>query len=233
MAKRLDDAGVLFETGYFMRGDRNIQFLKQQIAEGTFGKVTRIRGSNTHGAALGGWFDGEFRWMAEPRIAGIGGYGDLGTHSMDLMIWLMGDLSKVTAAVSNGTGRYPGCDEYGEGILQFQNGAIGTLAAGWDDVANPVSLEICGTEGHAVIVNGVLQFESKKTGKLDAKALEAKLPAKLSTPLELFLDAVNGKKDVPLVTAREAAYRSEATEALYEAAHGEKWVSVPPRPRNR
>jgi predicted dehydrogenase len=227
MARAIDEAGILFQTGYFMRGDRNILFLKQQIDKGAFGKITRIRGSNCHSGALGGWFDGEWRWMADPKIAGVGAYGDLGTHSLDILIYLMGRVSRVTATISPGTARYPGCDEFGEGILVFNNGVIGTLAAGWDDVANPVSLEVCGTEGHATIVNGKLHCYDKDGKELDAAKLAAELPAALSSPLDRFLDAASGKKDVPLVTPDEAAYRSAVMEALYQSAAEQKWVSVP------
>lgn len=230
MARTLDEAGVLFQTGYFMRGDRNIQFIKQQIDKGAFGKITHVRGCNCHGGALGGWFDDDFRWMADPKIAGVGAYGDLGTHSLDLLIWLIGPVSRVTATLAPGTARYPGCDELGEGILVFNNGVIGSLAAGWDDVANPVSLEVCGTQAHATIVNGQLHYFDKDGNEMDSAKLAVQLPAALASPLDRLLDAAGGKKDVPLVTPDEAAYRSAVMEALYQSAAGQKWVSIPPVP---
>jgi predicted dehydrogenase len=230
MARTIDDAGVLFQTGYFMRGDKNILFIKQQIERNAFGKITRVRGSNCHGGALGGWFDDEWRWMADPKIAGVGAYGDLGTHSLDILVWLMGDVARVTATLAPGTAHYPGCDEFGEGILVFKNGVVGTLAAGWDDVANPVSLEVCGTEGHATIVNGQLHYYDKDGAEMDAAKLAAQLPAALASPLDRFLDAATGKKGIPLVTPDEAAYRSAVMEALYQSAAGQKWVSVPAPP---
>ncbi len=230
MANAIDKAGVLFETGYFMRGDAKHLFLKEQIAKGSFGKITRIRGSNCHSGAMSGFFDGEYRWMADPKVAGIGGFGDLGTHSLDLMLWLNGDVSRVTATVDNGTAKYPGCDEVGAGLMVFNNGTIGDLDAGWDDVANPVTLEIYGTEGHATIINGQLYFQSKHVPGADGKTPWTKLPASLAAPMDLFLDAVLGKANVPLVTAREAAYRSAVTEAMYSAAREEKWLRTPPPP---
>jgi len=39
---------------------------------------------------------------------------------------------------------------------------VGTLAAGWDDVANPVNFLVSGTEGHACVVAGKLYFQSAK-----------------------------------------------------------------------
>lgn len=226
MAKALDDAGLLFTTGYFMRSDPKLIFLKEQCENGAFGTITRIRGVNVHNGALGGWFDGDMRWMADPSQSGVGGYGDLGTHSLDLLLWLINQpVDRVTADISNGTARYANCDEYGEGILHFHNGTIGTLAAGWDDVSNPVTLEICGTEGHATIMNGKLAFKSSKFPGSDDRRAWTKLPQGTTIPLDRFLDTLEGKKDVPpFVTADEAAYRSAVMEALYRGAKDHTWV---------
>jgi predicted dehydrogenase len=232
MADAIDKAGVQFQTGYFMRGDAKNVFLKRQIEAGAFGKITRVRGSNCHGGALGGWFDSkpddpasDWRWMADPKVAGVGGFGDLGTHSLDILLWLMGDVTTVTAQIDPGTGRYEGCDETGEGLLRFESGAIGTLAAGWDDVANPVSLLISGTEGHAAIVNGQLFFQSKHVEGADGKTPYESLPSAVPAGMDAFLNAVVGQRDSILVTAREAAYRSAVMEALYTGAKEGRWVA--------
>jgi len=224
MAKAIDDAGVMFQTGYFMRGDPKLQFLKEKVAKNAFGTITRIRGCNCHSGALGGWFDTEWQWMADPKQAGVGAYGDLGTHSLDLILWLIPhQVTRGTATISMGTSRYPGCDEYGEGVFVFDNGMIASLAAGWDDVSNPVSLEICGTEGHATIVNDQLYFMSKHVPGSDDKKAWTELPAAWPIPLEQFIEALNGKK-APLISADEAAYRCAVMEALYKGANAKAWV---------
>ena len=134
---------------------------------------------------LGGWFDekpadriNEWRRMANPKIAGCGAFGDLGTHSLDILLWMMGDVSEVTATLDNGTARYEGCDETGEAMMRFKNGTIGTLAAGWDDVANPVFFLLSGTEGHAAIINDQLFITSKKLEGADGKTPWTNLPVK-------------------------------------------------------
>ena len=43
MADAIEKAGVLYQTGYFQRGDAKHLFLKEQIAGGAFGKITRVR----------------------------------------------------------------------------------------------------------------------------------------------------------------------------------------------
>lgn len=232
MADAIEKAGVLFQTGYMRRGDEKHLFLKEQVAKGAFGKITRVRGSNCHNGALGGWFDArptdpanDWRWMADPKLAGCGAFGDLGTHMLDILIWLIGDVTAATAQVDQGTGRYGDCDETGEGLMRFSNGAIGTVAAAWTDLADPLTLVVSGTEGYAYVLHNQLYFQSKHIEGADGKQPWTKLPEKQSAGFEAFLDAVTGKKGAALVTAREAAYRSAVMEAMYEGARQGKWIA--------
>lgn len=228
MADAIERAGLLFQTGYFMRGQPINRFLREQIARGSFGTLTRLRVVNCHAGALNGLFDTEWRWMADPAVAGLGGFGDLGTHALDLLLWFLGDpaIARVTAQVGSATGRYGDCDEYGEGLIAFASGATGSLAAGWVDVSGHVTLEIGGTTGHAVVANGELFFESTAVSGADGKRPWKQLPQLLPHAFEQFLDALTGQEDVPLVTAREAATRSAVMEALYAGARQSAWVPV-------
>jgi len=226
MAEAIEKAGVFFQTGYFMRGNPAYRFVKEQIAQGAFGKITRLRMSNCHAGSLGGWFDTEWRWMADPQISGVGGFGDLGTHALDIMLWLLGGISRVTADIEVLTGRYGDCDELGEGLLKFENGVLGSLAAGWVDVSNPVTLELAGTEGHATVVNGQMYFYSQHVEGADGKTPWTALPEPWPHAFDLFLDAITGKTGVPLVGAREAAYRSAMMAALYQSSREKCWVDV-------
>jgi hypothetical protein len=226
MAAAIEQAKLLFTTGYFMRTNPRHIFLKQEIAKGHFGRITRVRGSNCHGGSLGGWFDKEWRWMADPKISGVGAFGDLGTHKLDILMWLFGDVESVTADIKTVTGRYPGCDESGEALIRFKNGITGTLAAGWVDVEDPVPLLISGTEGHAMMADGQLYYKSKQVPGSNSQDPWTKLAPELPSPLEQFLSAVAGAKDQPLVTPREAAARVVVMEALYEASRQRKWVKL-------
>ncbi len=226
MADAIERAGVLFQTGYFQRGNPVHLFLREQVQQGAFGQITRYRQSNCHAGALNGLFDGEWSWMADPAQAGVGGFGDLGTHALDIMLWLLGEVESVTASVGQGTARYPGCDETGEGLLRFRNGVIGSLAAAWDDIADPVTLLVSGTQGHATVFRGQLYFQSQGVEGADGKTPWTSLPTAWPHAFDLFLDAITGEPDVPLVTAREAAYRSAVMEALYTGAQQGTWVAV-------
>jgi predicted dehydrogenase len=226
MASAIDNANLLFTTGYFMRTMREHLFLKQQIAAGNFGTITRVRGSNCHSGSLGGWFDGEYRWMADPKIAGVGAFGDLGTHSLDIMMWLMGEVASVTADIKIVTNHYANCDESGEALLKFQNGTTGTLAAGWVDIDNPVTLQISGTHGFASIINGQLYFRSEKVKGAEGNKPWRDLPSSPPPPILQFFGALAGKTTDTLVKPQEAAARVATMEAAYKGARTGSWVKV-------
>lgn len=228
MSRQIADAGVLFQTGYFMRGNPAVLKIRDMLAAGIFGKVSRVRASNCHWGSIGGWFDArpdkpheDWRWMADPKRAGVGAFGDLGTHVLDLLLWLFGPIKTVYCEIDLVTERYPDCDEAGEALIRFESGTIGTLAAGWVDHANPVLLQVSGTDAHAAIIDGKLHVKSPKH-KLDG--IIEDLPAAWPHAFDLFLDALEGKK-VELVSAAEAADRSAAMEAMYQAAKSREKVT--------
>ena len=218
MAKAIEQAGVLFTTGYFNRCLPAHLFLKEQIEKGNLGKITRVRASNCHDASLGGWLGGEWLWMTDPKVAGVGAFGDLGTHMLDILMWMFGDVQSTTADIKVAVGKYGDTDECGEALFRFKSGVTGTLAAGWVDVENPVTLLISGTEGK-------LYFKSSKVPGANGQQPWTDLPAALLAPINLFVDAIGGKTGLPLVTPREAAARVRVMEAMYEGAKTQAWVA--------
>ena len=234
MADAIEKAGVAFQTGYFMRGFADVQMLRKLVQDGSLGKITRARASNCHTGSLGGWFDDRpdapentWLWMTDLKQSGVGAFGDLGTHVLDILIWILGDVQAVTGQIDPVTARYPGCDESGEALVRFKNGAIATLAAGWVDHADPVKFLVSGTEGHAAIIDGKLQVVSKKLATFDGTGAvrSSEMPKSWPHAFELFLDKLAGK-DVTLVGAREAAYRSAVMSAIYKAAATNSWVNI-------
>ena len=66
--------------------------------------------------------------------------------------------------------------------MKFKNGVTVTLAAGWVDVDNPVTLLISGTEGHAVIFHDQLYFKSNKVKGADGREPWHDLPSGQPAP---------------------------------------------------
>jgi len=229
MQKAIDDAGVIFQTGFFMRGEAHHLFIKQLIEDGTLGMITRVRHSNAHAGSLEpkfdpdkGWFEDGWMWMTRLEEAGVGAYGDLGAHALDILMWLLGDVDMVTAQIGAKIKKYE-CDEFGEGLIRFKNGVLGTLGAGWSDIWDPVRILVAGTQGTVYATgDGKVYLKCDNLDGADGSEW-TDLPDALPHAFDLFLDALNGK-DVPLVTAKEAADRTAVMEAMYIAAESNSWV---------
>ena len=227
----IKENGVLFQTGHFMRYDRALRFVKQEIDAGNLGTVTRARHSNCHSGAIAGWFDKDYRWFFHKDQAGGGGFYDLGCHSVDILNYFFGPIESATAALGTKAIKYAAIDEYGESILKFKNGVLATVAGGWVDVANPVSLVVSGTEGHITQFDGRIYYSSKKTkvpgadGKTPMDV--GNFPPAAAHPFEIFFDVIAGKADKSeLIPVEDALNVCRAMEAMYLADKLGSWVRV-------
>ena len=226
IAEAIEKAKVLFTTGYHLRTIPKYLFVKENLDKGNLGKIVRAECSFSNDCVLQGAFDQELQWTVDAKWGALGGFADTGTHALDMLMWLLGDVDSVTADIRTVLGRYPNCDETGQGLLQFHSGVTGTLSAGWVEPENPVALLVVGTEGHAVIHNDRLYLRTKKVPGADGARPWGKLPAGPDHPLLQFVSAIAGQKNLPLVTAREAAARVKVMEGFYQAARQRRWVTV-------
>ena len=126
MAAAIEKAKVIFTTGYFMRTDPVLLFLKDQVRKG------QLR-QNFPGARfkLSQRFAGplvlrnpDIRWMGRSEDRGSPApSGIWGRMPWISLMWMFGDVESITADVKVVTGNYGDCDESGEGLMQFQKTA--------------------------------------------------------------------------------------------------------------
>lgn len=205
LAQVITQAEIIFHAGYFLRELPAHKFVRDQIRQGAYGRVTRARAAFSHGGALRGWFDA-YPWMLDSAQAGFGGFGDLGAHALDLLMWLFskepfGEAEAVGAEIAR-VDDYP-FDTHGEGMVKFGS-VLGTVAASWVDAAGLMALEVYGTEGYARVKNGTL--EGGPTSVLS-------VAPSADMGLDVFLDALTGQP--ALVSPSEAARNVELLEGLY------------------
>lgn len=225
IAGAVEEAGVIFQTGYFQRSLAPHLYLRDHIRKGTFGAINRVRLSFCHSGAIRDIFR-DYLWMTERSRTGVGAFGDLGAHLLDLLVWLLGDVESVTAATGRAIAAYgEDCDEYGEGLVRLKNGALASLAAGWVDAADPITLQISGTKATAFVRDRAEVYMVSEALGQDGSAPVADLPAALPHALDLYLDALDGKP-APLVSVREAANVTALLGACYQAIDTNAWVSV-------
>ena len=144
------EAGVKLMVGCDRRFWTHNQWTKQLITEGIIGNLLMSRGSlHEH------WYNyqnhvarTEFR--LDCKVAGGAALNDTGAHVIDLLTWL--NDSKVKRAV--GVARrmampesYTQCDDTALVMVEFENGAVGTVSCNRFSPAVNQMTELCGTEG--------------------------------------------------------------------------------------
>jgi predicted dehydrogenase len=221
MQAAIEKAGLVFQTGFFMRSDPKVRFLKQEVEAGNLGTITRARYTNCHSGALGGWFDTQWRWIADADLAGGGGFADLGAHALDILLWTLrptcGAVKNVAGMVGTATKRYGDIDEYGAGLLQFENGAIAEVEASWVDPKLSAPVEINGTRGQIQIKDGKVFYYSELVEGADGGEW-TELPNGGPHAFELFWDKLEEKElAVPLITIDEAAEEARVMARLYQS----------------
>ncbi|MBV9852262.1 MAG: Gfo/Idh/MocA family oxidoreductase [Armatimonadetes bacterium] len=224
MADAIRAAGVTFQTGFAMRSGGVSRFITREVQAGHLGRITRVRYSNCHQAALAGWFDTEWRWLTDPKLAGGGAFLDLGAHVLDQIVHIFpkteGEVTHVAASLGNRGGRYgTQIDEYGTGLLTFASGASAVLEASWIDPQLRSPLEVFGTEGQIQVKDGGLFYYSQHVEGMDGKTPVTGLSPQAPHAFDQFWDALLGRElPVPLVPVEEAAQGSALMERLYHAA---------------
>ena len=218
----VEKANVEFQTGFFMRSNGAIQFAKAEVAAGNLGKITRMRHTNCHDAAIGGWFHPDWEWIPNKALAGGGGFADLGAHSLDIILMILrpvcGEVKKVAASLGSGFVRYADIDEFGTGLVTFESGATAVVEASWIDPKLHSPIEINGTEGQIHIVGDKVFYYSKHVAGADGGEVQ-NLPESAPHAFQLFFDKLNGKPiAVPLVTIEEAAEEARIMAEMYLAA---------------
>ena len=120
--------GVTFNyTGYPM-----IRHAKQLIADGLIGKLRVVQAEYPQGwlaTALEKTGQKQASWRTDPKLAGAGALGDIGSHSFQLAEFVTGEkVSEVAADVSTLVPGRP-IDDNVNLLLRFAGGARGSLWA--------------------------------------------------------------------------------------------------------
>jgi len=129
-------AGIVHMTGYNYRFVPAVQLARQLIREGRLGKIRHFRARYCDDSMVDPQVP--YGWRHSKVRAGSGVIGDLAAHVIDLARCLVGEISAVSAASRIFVERRPR-REGGEGtvdvedaieaVVEFANGAVGTLEA--------------------------------------------------------------------------------------------------------
>ena len=217
-------------SGYFMPFAAQAQGLAQLIATDQLGNITHISHRNTHQAAYGRWFDSDaLAWFADKKLAGGGALLDLGTHSVHYLRSLFGPVTKVWAHVTNLSGNYATVDDYGVIMLQFANGLLGRIEAGWVQQGGPKGIEIFSDTASVYQSDAGLQVDLADKSDLALPELAAQ-----PDRLDRLLAIIDGRLSADAM-AEDMQCCVDAVAimcATYASAEQGSWVDVEQIPLN-
>ena len=200
-------------------------YAKQLITSGVLGDILLFE--NT----FAGHVDMTKRWNSNPDVSGGGVLIDNGTHSVDIVRYLLGPIESIQTIEGK---RYQ--DLAVEDTVRIHAKTItGTLAAmdlSWSiNKQTPWYASVYGTRGTVLV--GWKESKYKRTVDSDWTVFGSgydKVQA-FTSQLNNFCNAIHGIEPL-LITSEDAIASSEAIQRAYESLQKDDWISLdPPRVR--
>ncbi|MBB6732622.1 Gfo/Idh/MocA family protein [Cohnella zeiphila] len=249
MAKTAADARRMAETarrtgrkltiGYNNRFRPDSQFMKRMCERGELGDIyfAKAHALRRRGAPTWGVFLDKEKQGGGPLI-------DIGSHALDLTLWLMNNYEpRVVLGTAyrklmpgNGTASAGGSweadphavEDSAFGMIVMKNGATLMLESSWAiNLLDPLEARytLCGTEGGAD-VKDTLRLNGEMHGRLFANAIQfdgkgadfaqGRKESMQDKEIRLWIEAVLNDTE-PVVTPEQACVVSEIIEAVYES----------------
>jgi predicted dehydrogenase len=136
------EAGVRLTVSLPRLYDGYTEAIERVLREGALGRLTMARARLSHNGATAGWLPPHFFSLEQCRG---GALIDLGCHPMYLVRRFLGVPESVSAAYGYVTGKE--VEDNAVAVLQYADGAIGIVEAGFVNSHSPFSVELHGTDG--------------------------------------------------------------------------------------
>ena len=176
------------------------------------------------------------RWRGSLALDGGGALINQAIHTVDLLLWLFGDVASVRAQKKTAMHKIEAEDTL-VALLEFANGAMGVLQATTSAYPGyPRRLELTGTEGTVIIDHDRLLAADLRNPPSDVKSVGGDQNPSSNSPavsdvrghravLEDFIEAIQTGRD-PRCSGQEGIRSLALVEAIYEGCRSGKRVEV-------
>ena len=198
---------------YQRHGEGKFIKVRQLLQEGAIGEVRLVHTLIAQDCL--GIFQPGASWRADPELSGGGHFMDTGSHINDILLWTTGlEPARVQAFINQ---EETLVDVHTSVVVEFTNGAIGTLAYTSMSPEWREEFTFYGTEG-------MMRFGAAEPLLLHRRGEDIVLPRTPGSgkpPLHNFIDAIQDQAEVqapPICGLRVA----QLTEAAYASAQSGK-----------
>lgn len=141
---------VIFMTGFNMRFRYSYQKIKEIVESGKIGKVINFWSHRIGlgAGSKGGWTG--YNWRTDKNLM-CGMTIESLSHDIDMMRWLVGDITQVSATINESIKELPGFDDNANIAMSLKNGGIANIFASWSSHITRNSRGVIGTKGTVII----------------------------------------------------------------------------------
>lgn len=153
LVKLVEKSGVVFAVTHNYTGYPLVRQAREMVLGGELGEIQCIRSNYIQGwlrTRLESSDQKQAAWRTDPSKSGAAGcFGDIGTHAYNLGRYITGLLPETISCHLRTFEEGRALDDYGHAVIQFENGALGTVTASQvtHGRENDVTIEVDGTKG--------------------------------------------------------------------------------------
>ncbi len=234
-------AGVVLSTIFPSRFHAASRQVKSAVEAGRFGRLT-LGDANVKWFRTQQYYDSG-AWRGTWELDGGGALMNQAIHSVDLLLWLMGDVRQVMAHTAMLAHERIEVEDVATATLQFANGALGVIQASTAVYPGMFKrIEIHGDQGSAVIEEEDLKFWSFANPIATDEAILRELSGRTQTgggaadPAAIghhghaaqFADVVTAIQSgtPPLIDGHEGRKSVQLIAAIYESARTNQPVKI-------
>ncbi len=191
MTRAAEQADRVLRVGFNNRAHPELQKLAKAIAQGRYGAALEARVQVYHP-----YPSAPPKWRQNLKRSGGWAIGDVGTHLLDVLRWLMNaEAAKAHGVLSNRCWGFKTDDHAAVSVL-FKNGAIGNITACTGAPGGAPRVEFYGTKGYFILRGGLFGMPGELESGFKGKDVSTVAVAGFDTyggEVEQFAQAVRGK----------------------------------------
>lgn len=234
MLRAFEDARVPLFVAYYRRALDRFRAVREAVGSGRIGTITGVSYRYAAPQHLG--FDPvEIPWRLSAEQAGGGLFLDLGSHTLDLLDFILGPLTSVCGSAANCASPHDVEDTVAMCFVTH-GGVPGTAQWSFAAETREDRMDILGTDGRvSASTFGDEPIEIVVRGEVQRVALPN--PAVIQQPLiQTVVDALEGRGECPstgATAARTSAVIDRVLASYYGTREGEFWRDPGRWPRRR
>jgi len=221
MIEAAEAGGVVLQIGYMMRFHPAHQLIKQRIDSGDLGTLRFVHLERTTFIDfLSAAMPEHRKWFIRPEDSGGGALMDLGSHLIDLLLYLVDDEIESCQLRTRGEARL-GVETDALASFRFRDGLPATVFASWQVPLHDNIIQVYGDRA-SLFARRTLGPYTDGTVERITEAGREQIPVTYRNhyvlQLEHFRDCIAEKRD-PITSGRACLLTERTRELLYRSIH--------------